>query len=195
MFKASTGNSSQHELLSRCFCDHVSPNVNKLWLLLLCYLRVRFQLASPPGFHFNTSRRGTLNTCINVFFSPFGTFFSSGRGSFLVLSDPWHTGSPPELNTQVLAPAEVRGTCSGGSKWLVRSGRHSEHVEPSTPIQTHVHNTLLTGWKMSDVSCDIWVLEFHQCRQTLHTRWWTSFSPTPQPCQTFNHLNYTRVLN
>ena len=68
MFKASINNSSQHELLSCCFCDHVSPNINKLWLLL-CYLRVRFQLASPPGFHFNTSRRRTLYIYINVFFT------------------------------------------------------------------------------------------------------------------------------
>ena len=70
MFKANiNNNSSQHELLSCCFCDHPSPNINKLWLLLLCYLRVRFQLASPPGFHFNTSRRRTLYIYINVFFT------------------------------------------------------------------------------------------------------------------------------
>ena len=58
MFKANIKNSSQHELLSCSFCDHVSPNINWLWLLL-CYLRVRFQFASPPGFHLSTSRRGT----------------------------------------------------------------------------------------------------------------------------------------
>ena len=34
-------------------------------------------------------------TCINVFFG-IDIFFSSGRGSFLVLSAPWHAGSPPE---------------------------------------------------------------------------------------------------
>ena len=53
--------------------------------------------------------------CINVFFWPFGIFFSSGRGSFLVLSAPWHAGSPPGPRAQVWALAEVRGTCSGGS--------------------------------------------------------------------------------
>ena len=58
MFKANI-DSSQQELLSCCFCDHVSPNTSKLWLLL-CSLRVRFQLASLPGFHCNTSGRGTL---------------------------------------------------------------------------------------------------------------------------------------
>ena len=40
------------------------PTQNALWLLL-CYLRVRFQLASPPGFHFNTHPRGEL--CIYVY--------------------------------------------------------------------------------------------------------------------------------
>ena len=53
----------------------------------------------------------------------------------------------PGRHTQVWAPAEVRCTCSGGSKWHVRSGRRSKHVEPSRPMQTHtyvVHYTLLT---------------------------------------------------
>ena len=72
-------------------------------------------------------------------FSPFGIFFSPGRGSFLVLSAPWHTGSPPGPHTEVWVLAEVRGTCSGGSNWHVRSGRYSEHVGPSRPMQTHVH--------------------------------------------------------
>ena len=71
-------------------------------------------------------------------------FLFRPRVFFLVLSAPWHTGSPPGPNTQVWAPAEVRGKCSVGSKWHVLSGRHSEHVEPSRPMQTHVHNTLLT---------------------------------------------------
>ena len=48
-----------------------------------------------------------------VFFLPFGIFFSSGRGSFLVFSELWHTGSPPGPLTQVWASAEVRVTCCG----------------------------------------------------------------------------------
>ena len=144
MFKASVNNSSQHELLSCCFCDHVSPNINKLWLLL-CYLRVPFQLASPPGFHFYTHPEREPCTYINVFFWPIGIFFSSGRGSFLVLSAPWHAGSPPGPRTQVWALAEVRGTCSGGSKSQVPSGRHSEHVEPSRPLKTHVQVKKMSG--------------------------------------------------
>ena len=43
-------------------------------------------------------------------------------------------GARPNTTAQVWALAEVRGTCSGGST----TGRHSEHVEPSTPVQTHV---------------------------------------------------------
>ena len=43
--------SQQELLLSCCFFDHASSNINKLWLLVLRYLRVLFhQLASPPGF-------------------------------------------------------------------------------------------------------------------------------------------------
>ena len=73
------------------------------------------------------------------FFGPSAFFSLPAAGlSFLVLSAPWHAGSPPGPLTQVWALAEVRGTCSGGSKWHVRSGRHSEHVEPSRPMQTHV---------------------------------------------------------
>ena len=37
--------------------------------------------------------------------------------------------------------SRLRGTCSGGSKWEVPSGRDSEHVEPSRHMQTHAHNT------------------------------------------------------
>ena len=56
----------------------------------------------------------------------------------------------PNSTTQVWALAEVRGTCSGGSKSQVTTGRHSEHIEPSKPMQTHVQVK-----KMSDGSCDI----------------------------------------
>ena len=85
--------------------------------------------------------------CINVFFWSIGTSFSSGRGSFLVFSAPWHAGSPPGPRAQVWALVDVRGTCSGGSTWQVPSGRDSEHVEPFRPMQTHVHNT-----------CDLWYI-------------------------------------
>ena len=105
----------------------------------------------------HTSRRGILYIYINVFFLPFGIFSSSDRGSFLVFSPPSHAWSPPEPHTNVWALAEVRGTCSGGSKWQLRSGRDYQHVESSRPMQTHVQVK-----RMSDISCDIWDLEYHQ---------------------------------
>ena len=52
--------------------------------------------------------------CITMYKSVFlhiGIFFSSGRGSFLVLSAPGHTGSPPEHHGASVGP-------SGGS-WHV----------------------------------------------------------------------------
>ena len=83
-------------------------------------------------------------------FLPIGIFFSSGRGSNLVLSAPGHAGSPPNTTAQVWAPAEVRVTCSGGSKSQVTTGRHSEHEEPTKHMETHVQVK-----NMSDGSCDI----------------------------------------
>ena len=90
----------------------------------------------------------------------------------------------PTRNTtaQVWALAEVRGTCSGGSKSQVPTGRYSEHVGPSRPLQTHVQVK-----RMSDGSCDIWDLECHQYLQTLLTWWLKSFFPTPT-CQTCDHF-------
>ena len=67
MFKANINKSSRQELLSCCFCDHVSPIINKLWLLL-CYLRAPFQLASPPGFHVTPIPKGNLVIYEVVFF-------------------------------------------------------------------------------------------------------------------------------
>ena len=65
-----------------------------------------------------------------------------------------------EYDIYVYLVAEVRGTCSGGSKSKVNTGRPSEHVEPSRSIQTHVQVN-----KMSDRSCDIYFLECHQCNK------------------------------
>ena len=59
-------------------------------------------------------------------------------------------GARPNTTVQVWALAEVRGTCSRGSKSQVTTGRHSEHVEPSRPVQTHVQVKT-----MSDGPCDI----------------------------------------
>ena len=82
-------------------------------------------------------------------FWPFGIFLFSVHGSYLVLSALWHAESPPGPLTQVWALAEVRGTCSGGSKSHVYSGRDSEHVEPSRSLQTR------TGLKNVRLPCGI----------------------------------------
>ena len=103
--------------------------------------------------------------CIAIYkcvFWHFVIFFFPGRWSFLVLSAPWHAGSPPGHHGASLALPEVRDTCSMGSKWQVPTGRHSNHVEPSRPMQTHVQVK-----KMPDGSCDMWDLDCRQCRQTL----------------------------
>ena len=47
-------------------------------------------------------------------------------------------GARPNATAQVWALAEFRGTCPGSSKSQGTTGRHSEHVEPSRPMQTHV---------------------------------------------------------
>ena len=41
---------------------------------------------------------------INVFFWHMAFFFSYGRGSFLVLSAPWHSWSPPEHHGASVGP-------------------------------------------------------------------------------------------
>ena len=94
---------------------------------------------------------------INVFFHP-SAFFSLLTAGLSSCSRHRGTqGGPPGPRTQVWSPAEVRATCSGGSKWHVCSGRHSEGVEPSKPMQTHVHSTLLAckknAWRL------MWYLE------------------------------------
>ena len=60
--------------------------------------------------------------CIHVFWAH-GRFFSSGRGSFLVLSPRGTQGARRQTTAQVWARADVRGTCSGGFKV---AGPHGE---------------------------------------------------------------------
>ena len=57
-------------------------------------------------------------------------------------------------------------TCSGGSKSHVPSGRHSEHIEPSRPLQTRVQvkwcptaRLRYLGSCMSSISSDVTYLE------------------------------------
>ena len=75
--------------------------------------------------------------CKGVFYH-IGMFSSSARGYFLVLSVPWHAGSTPEHHGSSVALADVRGMRSGDSKLHVPMGKHSDHVGPSSPLQTHI---------------------------------------------------------
>ena len=61
--------------------------------------------------------------CTSAFFSlPAAGLFSFSRLRGM-------QGVRANTTAQVWALAEVRGTCSGGSKSHVTTGRHSEHVE------------------------------------------------------------------
>ena len=65
-------------------------------------------------------------------------FFSLPAAGIFSCSRPRSTQvARPNTTAKVWALAEVRGTCSEGSKSQVTTGRHSEHVEPPRPIQTH----------------------------------------------------------
>ena len=102
------------------------------------------------------SRSQFILLCLNVFSWHIGIFCSSGRRSFLVLSDPWHAGSPPEHHCASVSPGRRPWHVLWGLKSHVSTGRHSEHVGPSRPVQTHVQVK-----RMSDGLCDIWDLECH----------------------------------
>ena len=91
-------------------------------------------------------------------------------------------GARRNTTAQVWALGGVRGTCSGGSKSQVPTGRHSERLGPSRPQETHVQVK-----RMSDGWCDIWDLECHQCRHVMEF-----FSPTPT-CQTCDHFKYSKI--
>ena len=97
---------SQQELLSCCLF-YVSSNISML-RLLLCYTFVSLfiNLRHPRDFTSDASRRETLllRVCVNVFFWHIGIFLSSGPGSLLVLSAPWHAGSPPEHHGGIVSP-------------------------------------------------------------------------------------------
>ena len=109
----------------------------------------------PPFYYY-------LHICKRVFLA-LRHFFSSGRGSSLVPWAPWHAGSQPGPRTQVWALAEVRGTYSGGSKWQAHSGRGSEHVQLSRPMQTHVQVQKMSG----GYNVIYEIVECHQRRQTI----------------------------
>ena len=102
-----------------------------------------FNLRHPQDF---TSAHPEGEPCLYIIvFGPLGIFlvfrlrFVSRALGFV------RARSPPGPRARVWALAEVRGTCSGGSKSQVPSGRHSEHVEPSRPLKTHVQVKKMSG--------------------------------------------------
>ena len=98
------------------------------------------------------------------FFGPSAFFSLPAAGLFSCSRVRGTQEARRNTRVQVWALADIRGTCSGVSKPHVPTGRHSEHVGPSRPLQTHVQVQ-----RMYNDSCDIWDLECHQCRQTLLT--------------------------
>ena len=109
-------------------------------LTLLCYLRVPFQLASPPGFHVAhiPNRNLVLLSMWKCVFWHIGIFSLPAAGIFSCSRLRGTQGTRRNTRAPVGALADARGTCSGGSKLQIPTGRHSEHVEPSRPLQTHV---------------------------------------------------------
>ena len=99
--------------------------------------------------------------CINVFLWHIGIFFSSGRGSFLVLSAPWHAGSPREHQGASVGPGRHPWHVLWGFKVASPHGEAFRARRAIQATENHVHVK-----RMSAGSCDIWDLECHQCRQT-----------------------------
>ena len=68
-----------------------------------------------------------------------GIFCSSARGPFLLVSVTGHAGGPREHWVQVWASAEVRGTCSGGSKSQKPVNNHGIAFRPARANQAHAN--------------------------------------------------------
>ena len=122
-----------------------------------------FSTCVTPGIarHRNPEGECCILLCINVFFCTTAFFPLPAAGLFSCSRLRGTPGARSNTTAQVWALAEIRGTCAGGSKSQVTTGRHSEHEEPTRPMQTHVQVK-----KMSDGSFDIYDLECRQCRQT-----------------------------
>ena len=148
-----------HERYIPCFLQPTSRDY-----CCVTFVSIFINLRHPWDFTSHPSRRGTLYyyvRSINVFFCT----------SALFLFRPWVFSralcsvarrEPARTPHASLGPGRGPRHVLWGSKWQVPSGRDSEHVEPSRPLQTHIQVKIV-----SDVSCDIWDLECHQCRQTI----------------------------
>ena len=103
------------------------------------FVSLFINLHHPRDFTSHTSRRGTLYYYVSLrFFAHRHIFSLPAAGLFSCSRLRGTQGARPNITMQVWALAEVRGTCSGGSKSHVTTGRHSEHIEPFRPMQTHV---------------------------------------------------------
>ena len=94
-----------------------------------------------PEISSHTHPEGELCTTINIlcFICTSAAFFAHPAAGLFSCSRLRGThGACPNTTAQVWALAEIRGTCSGGSKLQVPTGRHSEHVQPFTSMQSHV---------------------------------------------------------
>ena len=118
----------------------------------------------PSGMPACVAPRGSPHSprgaCRNVLFFAHRQFYFPPVADRLSCSRLWSTpGGRPYSTAQVWALAEVRVTCSGGSKsrenWQVTTGGNSEHVKTYRRIITHVrgennvrrvsHDVLLTS--------------------------------------------------
>ena len=86
-----------------------------------------------------------MYTCVTVCIS---ALFSGTRGSFLVLSAPGHAGARPNKRRKCGPWSRYVALALGfqsREKWQVTTGRHSEHVEPSRSMQTHIQVKKMSG--------------------------------------------------
>ena len=128
-----------HERYIPCFLQPTSRDY-----CCVTFVSIFINLRHPWDFTSHPSRRGTFTyTYKCVLFSLRHSFlfrprvFPHGLGS-VARREPVRT---PHAS---LGPSQGPWHVLWGSKWQVRSGRDSEHVEPSRPMQTHVNNTLVT---------------------------------------------------
>ena len=101
--------------------------------------------------HVQLPRRILRFPCINVFFFAHRHFLFWPRVfSILVLSAPRHARREPARTPRRKCGPWPRWHCAGGSKSQVTTARHSEHVEPSRSMQTHVRGEQISdGLRMS----------------------------------------------
>ena len=159
---------------------HFSSNIYKLWLLL-CYLHVPFQLASPPGFHVAHIPEGNLvhiHECVFLAIRSFFLFrprvFARTLGSVArrePVRTPHASLSPGRGPWHVLWGFKVARPLGEG----FRARRAIQApANPRTGLKRIRRLICCLVSRMPSISSD-------------HTWWWKSFSPTPT-CHTCDHF-------